>query len=240
MKTTTPRIVQSRSRSVYFWLLLPLLLIVLVLLGWGDYIRIQPPAPDRVKPLQDRLAEQSRQIVLLEEERRNLREQLAVREHASQVDQEAIRQVREELKQSQLRYREMEKELSLLRDVVESSATTPGLYIQGFRVDSVDGGEGYRYRFTVSQALKNAGYAEGWIRLAVEGERDGQREILPLKTLSESENERLKMRFRHFQDVDGQLQIPGDFVPERVIVEIETNNDSLPGVKKAFDWLVIR
>ncbi|MCW8906909.1 MAG: hypothetical protein OQL28_06645 [Sedimenticola sp.] len=241
MKTKTPRIVQSRSRAIYLWLLIPLLLLVLLaLLGWGDHIQFRKPPVDRVAPLQETLAGQSRRIVLLEEERRQLREQLAAREHASRMDQEAIRQVREELRQSQLRYQEMEKELGLLRDVVESSATTPGLYIQGFRVDSVGDDRRYRFRFTVSQALKNTGYAEGWIRLALEGDSAGQREILPLKMLTDGEHEKLKMRFRHFQDVDGVIQVPEAFVPERVIVEIETTNDRLPGVKKAFDWLVIR
>lgn len=241
MKTKTPRIVQSRSRAIYLWLLIPLMLVAaLALLGWGDYIQLREPPVDRVTPLREQLAGQSRRIALLEQERTQLREQLAAREHASQMDQEAIRQVREALRQSQLRYREMEKELSLLRDVVETRTTTPGLYIQGFRVDRVAEGGGFRFRFTVSQSLKNTGYAEGWIRLALEGDRDGQREVLPLKALSEEKQEKLKMRFRHFQDVDGVIQVPEAFVPERVIVEIETTNDRLPGVKKAFDWLVIR
>lgn len=240
MKTTTPRIVQSRSRAIYLWLLIPVLLVLLALLGWGDYLQFRQPVVDQVTPLKARLAEQSRQIVRLEEVRSRLREQLIAQQRASLIDQEAIRQVREALRQSQARQREMEKKLSLLRDMVESSATTPGLYIQGFRVDRTEAESGYRYRFTVSQGLKNAGYAEGWIRLAVEGERSGQHQILALATLTEGEHEKLKMRFRHFQDVDGLIRLPEAFVPERVIVEIETTNDKLPGVKKAFDWLVIR
>jgi len=241
MKTKTPRIVQSPSRAIYLWLLIPLLLVAaLILPGWDDYIGLREAPVDRVTPLREQLVEQSRRIALLETERNQLRDQLVAREHASRMDQEAIRQVREELRQSQSRYREMEKELGLLRDVVESRTTSPGLYIQGFRVDRVADGEGFRYRFTVSQSLKNSGYAEGWIRLALEGDRSGQREVLNLKALTGEKEEKLKMRFRHFQDVDGVIQVPEAFVPERVIVEIETTNDRLPGVKKAFDWLVIR
>ncbi|WP_428610328.1 DUF6776 family protein [Sedimenticola sp.] len=238
MKMQTPKIVQSRSRWVYLWAMLPILLGAMLMLGWGDYIQIKRPPVDKVTPLTQQLAEQRELIERLESQRDHLREQVAALERASQIDQESIRQVREELRKRQTGYLEMEQELNLLRGIVETGVKSEGLYIQGFKLDKSDQPDSYHFRFTVSQALKNAGTAVGWILLALEGEQGGETVELPLKALTKEKDEKLKMRFRHFQDVDGLIQLPEGFNPERVIVEINPTNNRLPKVKKSFDWLV--
>lgn len=238
MKITTPKIVQSRSRWIYLWWMVPVVLGIGVMLGWQSYLPQQVPAVDEVTPLSKRIEEQQRQIALLEAERGRLREQIAALERAGQIDQEAIRQVREELVQSRSGYLEMEKELILLRGIVDTRVKSEGLYIQGFRLGSAEDERNYRYRFTVSQSLKNAGAAVGWIQLALEGQQDGEQSVLSLKELSKEKEEKLKMRFRHFQDVDGLIEVPEGFNPERVIVEINPTNNRLPQIKKTFDWLV--
>ncbi|MCW8847699.1 MAG: Atg14 domain-containing protein [Sedimenticola sp.] len=240
MKITTPKIVQSRSRWVYLWGVVPIVLGAVLLVGWQGYLPQLSPVKDidQISPLQKRIKEQAQEIASLEEERGHLREQIAALERAGQIDKEAMREVREELKQSRSSYMEMENELALLRGIVETSIKSEGLYIQGFRLDKSEEAQLYRYRFTVSQSLKNAGAAVGWIELALEGEKDGEPSLLPLKEITKEKDEKLKMRFRHFQDVDGLIQLPEGFNPERVIVEINPTNNKLPQIKKTFDWLV--
>lgn len=238
MDLKAPRIVQARSRWIYLWGLLPVLLGAAVLAGWGDYIQFRPAAVDRVTPLKRQLSEQQQQIELLTSQRARLREQVAALERASQIDQESIRQVQEALRASQSGYLDMEQELKILRGIVETGVKSEGLYIQGFQLDAGEQPNNFRFRFTVSQALKNAGTAVGWILLALEGEQAGEPTELTLKELTKGKDEKLKMRFRHFQDVDGLIQVPEDFSPERVIVEINPTNNRLPKVRKSFDWLV--
>jgi len=238
MKVSTPRIVQARSRWVYLWAALPILLGVLLLAGWRDYIQLRQPAADQVTPLKLQLTEQRRQIELLEAQRSRLREQVAVLERTSQIDQESIRQVREALRASQSDSLEMEQELKLLRGIVDTGVKSEGLYIRGFRLNKGDQPDSYRFRFTVSQALKNAGAALGWIMLTLEGEQEGEVVELTLKELTQEKDEKLKMRFRNFQDVDGLIQVPAGFSPERVIVELNPTNNRLPKVRESFDWLV--
>ncbi len=236
MKIRSPRIIQSRSRWVYLCGLLSTLLAAVVLAGWGGYIQFRQPEVDQVTPLRLELAERVQRIDWLETQRSRLREQVAALERASQIDQEAIRQVRDALQASQSGYLEMEQELKILRGIVEAGVKTEGLYIQGFRLDKSDQPDSYRYRFTVSQALKNAGTAEGWILLSLEGERAGEVVELTLKELTKEKDEKLRMRFRHFQDVDGLIRLPDDFNPARVIVEINPTNNRLPKVREYFDW----
>jgi hypothetical protein len=132
----------------------------------------------------------------------------------------------------------MEKELNLLRGIVETGVKSEGLYIQGFRLDRGDLPASYRFRFTVTQALKSAGAAVGWITLSLEGEQGGEARELTLKELTGEQDDKLKMRFRHFQDVDGLIEIPEGFSPQQVVVEINPTNNRLPKVNERFDWQV--
>lgn len=238
MKIATPRIVQSRSKWVYLWLLVPLVVGAALLSGWEGYRPRQAPAIDEVTPLTRLLDDKVKQIALLEAERSQLRERIAALERSVQIDREAMRQVREALYQSESDNQERENELALLRGIVGTSAKSEGLSIQGFRLSKGSEPQVYRFSFTVSQALKSVGAAVGWIQLALEGQQDGEPGLLALKEITKEKEEKLKMRFRHFQDVDGLIQVPEGFNPERVIVEINPTNNKLPQMKKTFDWLV--
>ncbi len=95
----------------------------------------------------------------------------------------------------------------------------------------------FRYRFTVSQALKGAARVTGWIYIEVVGERGEEEVTLSLQELSGG-SEKLKMRFRHFQDIDGEIDLPEGFLPRSMVVNIKPTNKKLPPLKKRFDWLV--
>lgn len=237
MRVKTPRIVPARSGWFFLWVGLLVVLGALMLVAWlGDYRFDQ--TVDRVTPLKLQVAAQREQIEQLEAERGRLREQLAVLERTSQVDRESIRQVREALQKSQSGYREMERELRVLRGIVDAGVKSEGLFVRGFSLSRGEQPGSYRYRFTVSQALKNSGAAVGWILLSLEGKRAGEPVTLPLSELTEEKVEKLKMRFRHFQDVDGVLQVPEDFNPERLTVELKPTSNRLPETRASFDWRV--
>ena len=58
------------------------------------------------------------------------------------------------------------------------------------------------------------------------------------RELTEENTELLKMRFKHFQDLEGVVQLPEGFTPRKMIVEIKPNSKKLPPVKERFDWTV--
>ncbi len=238
MKVKTPRIVPARSGWFFLWAGLLAVLGIVALASWLGNFRFGGAGMDQVTPLKRQLAAQIQQIELLEAERSRLREQVAVLERTSQVDRESIRQVREELRKSQSGYREMEQELRILRGIVDAGVKSEGLFVRGFGLTRGEQPGSYRYRFTVSQALKNSGAAVGWILLTLEGERAGEPATLALQEMTQEKVEKLKMRFRHFQDVDGLLQVPADFNPERLIVELNPTSNRLPKTKTSFDWQV--
>ncbi|MET0105853.1 MAG: DUF6776 family protein [Sedimenticola sp.] len=233
----TPRIVQASSyRSLV--VIVPLALLLLGAAVWFSYDHGRSQAGGSELALLEENRSQAKYIENLEAEKSRLREKVAALERSSQIDREATKLVREELKQLQDERMKQEQELTFLRGIVSSGVKKEGLYIQGFALKRAGSDRKFRYRFTVSQALKSAGTAKGWIHLGLEGVESGESRQLSLNEITDDKQEKLKMRFKHFQDVAGEITLPDGFEPRNVIVEIKPTTKKLSPVKKQFVWLV--
>lgn len=243
MTCDTPRIVQPGQRS-WLTLLLWLLSVVAVALvvGWASY---RPPQPQPVAAkvdvgaFQRQIQELQRQLSVLEREKAGLREQNVALERSSQIDREATLQAREQLKEYQRERLELKEELAFLSGIVSNGVKrADGLYVQGFQLLKGSEEGVFLYHFTVSQSLKNPDQALGWIYLELEAESGGEMVSLPLQEITRDKQEKLKMRFRHFQDVQGVLVLPEAVVPASLVVKIKPTTKSLSEIEKRFDWLV--
>jgi hypothetical protein len=96
----------------------------------------------------------------------------------------------------------------------------------------------YRFRFTVSNVQKNSGVTQGRIWVTLEGNQDGKVSTLPLEAVTAEKVASLKMRFRYFQKVDGQIQLPQGFKPSAVSVEVRPVSKGQKPVKQRFDWRI--
>ncbi len=237
-----PRIVQPGNQATYLWGFLAILLTSSLLVSWwlgGVGFDFSSPraVPDR-PILLARIEQQENKIVNLETERTWLHAQVAAFEQAGQIDREAIRQIEEELRVFQNEHSKNEEALGLLKSIVATGVKKERLYIRGFKIEKGTGADSYHYRFTVSQALKSAGTATGWIFIHLEGEENGEESVISLQEITKEKSEKLKMRFRHFQDIDGLIQLPEGVTPASIVIEIKPTNKKLPSIKKRFDWLV--
>ncbi|MES9913165.1 MAG: DUF6776 family protein [Candidatus Sedimenticola sp. 4PFRAG1] len=237
MRLSSPRIVQTNSyRSHVIGLIVVLALIAGV--AWYSFDYGRNNAGGYELALLEENSHQREYIKELEAERTGLRERAAAFERSSQIDREAIKLVRGELKAFQDERMKLEQELAFLRGIVSSGVKKEGLFIQGFSLEPAGNGRKFRYRFTISQALKSAGTAQGWIHLGLDGMESGEVKQLSFKEITDGNVEKLKMRFNHFQDVDGEITLPNGFEPRNVIVEIKPTTKKLSPVKKQFVWLV--
>ncbi|MCB1830102.1 MAG: hypothetical protein H6964_11280 [Chromatiaceae bacterium] len=181
---------------------------------------------------------QQERINELERIRLESAEKLAVLERSSQIDQEAVRKVRDELKNYQQERLQLDEELTFLRSMVSTKDDREGVQIHRFSLKKGDGEGVFQYRFTVTQSMNNGDTASGWAFLAVDGLKEGEPMWLPLREMTKEKTERIKVRFNQFQDIEGIIQLPENFKPLKVIVEVKPSNKNLPEVKQRFDWVV--
>jgi hypothetical protein len=94
-----------------------------------------------------------------------------------------------------------------------------------------------RYRFTVAQALRNIGATEGKVTIEVAGKgKDGNSDKLGLAELGAAKDGSLRMRFVHYQDIEGVMRLPENFQPESVTIELIPKNKGLKRVSQVFQW----
>lgn len=227
-----PKIVVSGGRGR--WLRLFFVLLLVLAAAWLGFQQGQArpkgiQAIDRAG-LNDSLNE-------LKVERGELRRKLAMAEQVAKVDREAMRAVREQIKQFQDERLKMEEELVFLRGIVSTDTKKEGLRIQNYKLEpGLESGQ-FLVKFSVSQVLKSGPVAKGRIFIRVEGlQPDGKAKTFGLEELTEDKTPSIKMRFRYFQNVEGKLKLPDDFKPASLTIEVKPSNKKLAPVTETYEW----
>jgi hypothetical protein len=230
---SSPAIFQrSMPRLMMFMLAGLILLCVAAVLGYhyGRGVEMTGLAPiAKVVDLQ-------RQLKVIEDERIDLRQQLVKQERSSRLDQELVKAAKVQQKLLQEEHSSMEEELAFLRNIVSTNKQKKGLKIQVFHLDEDLEVGNYRYRFSVSQVLKDSTTVIGRIYLSVVGLQDGKKRVLKLEQLTKEKMASIKMRFRYFQEVDGILQLPEGFVADTLTLEIKPKNRGVAPLTESFEW----
>lgn len=234
-RSNTPKIVQpGAQRSPLWWLLLPL---VLVAVAWGAYEYGRAQVIFDAGEAREQISSLELQVDKLETERADLYQRLAALERSGQIDREAARTVREEIKLIQDEQLKMEEELVFLRGIVSGRSAGKGsLRIQDFKLEAQELGKGVRYSFTVSHVLEGLKQATGHIRLTVEGVQEGEAKALGLAAVTEDKTESLKMRFKYFQKVSGVLQLPEGFIANSITIDIKPDGKKLSPLTQRYKW----
>lgn len=240
MHYPTPRITQPGRWKKYLWSLVIILLILLltVYIISREYYQNGGLNALQVIPLQTKLKRAQEKIEALEAERLSLQQNLAEFERRNHLNQKATKQVQASLQQRQLACLKMEEELDFLRHMVSVNKPNNGLKIQKMSLEPTGKAREFIYRFTISQGLNKPGNTSGWIYLFVKGESGGEVLLLNLQQITEEKIEKIKMKFQHFQDVEGTIRLPKGFMPQKLTVEIKPGNKKLSSLKETLDWIV--
>jgi len=205
----------------------------------GKYVSEAPDVSlSSVEPLQQEILRQSTVIDELNRERAELLQRIAKLERISQIDQESVSRVQNELKNDQNERLKLEEELLFLRSIVSTKSGNGVLHLQRLRLQPGTRENSVFYAFTVSKVLRDPEYIEGLAYLSLSGEQGGSMRTLTLKEVSGSQQESLKLRFKHFQNLEGEFLLPGGFKPSGVTIEIKPTGKKFSPVKKSFKWAV--
>ena len=98
----------------------------------------------------------------------------------------------------------------------------------------------YQYKLVIQQLASNHSHLRGHMLFTVVGrEANGQVNSYALKDLStEVSDEQIRLGFRYFQNVAGEIVLPEGFVPERVELMAKSSGRDAVEVEKKFGWLV--
>ncbi|MDI9246607.1 DUF6776 family protein [Marinobacter sp. CHS3-4] len=178
---------------------------------------------DQVEQLRDHNREMSQQIVNLERGRA--------------VDQQALNQARRNIVELETRLASLQSELVFYKNIMAPSDSTRGLQIDRVRMRRTPNKGVYDFMVVLVQRGDNKSYLSGYAEVSVVGLRDDQKESIALRDLSaDIEQTDIKLRFRYFQEVKGQLTLPDGFEPLEVQVMAKRDGSGSAKVERTFDW----
>jgi len=215
-----------------------LLLVIVGLAGWAlyEYGRFSAgfdsfQASDVQKALRKRSDALENQID-------NLREEKAVLERNAQIKQKTYEDLDTSLKVLQGEILELKEELAFYRGVVCPRDAAQGLHLQRFKVEPNGKPRGFRYKVILTQVLKEDRTARGSLMLAFEGVLNNEAKVLNLQDVSEKHIKEENFSFRYFQNIEGDVQLPPGFKPQRVTIKVVPRHHSgqKESLEKTFDW----
>lgn len=170
----------------------------------------------------------------LEGLQQSLERELAASKLAADVQEQAAQELQQRLTQLLGEKVELENAVSFYRDLMEVGAKREGLRVASFSVLATNTPQIFQFSILVTQIAEKRKYVAGDIQLKVIGILQGGRQEVIFDAKNAVVGFPLKLRFKYFQDLVGQIRLPPDFIPERVSISVQQNGKKTTGAD--FEW----
>ena len=170
----------------------------------------------------------------LEGLQQSLERELAASKLAADVQGQAAQELQQRLTQLLGEKVELENAVSFYRDLMEVGAKREGLRVASFTVLATNTPQIFQFSILVTQIAEKRKYVAGDIQLKVIGILQGGRQEVIFDAKNAVVGFPLKLRFKYFQDLVGQIRLPPDFIPERVSISVQQNGKKTTGAD--FEW----
>lgn len=158
---------------------------------------------------------------------------------AAEVDRNASEDVRQEVIVLKDEIAKLTEENSFYRGLMAPNDKSSGLSIGSVELVRARDSENYNYKVVVQQLATRHNVLSGTLSFTVFGRQNGIEARYPLMVLSGDVNEeKIKLRFKYFQVVEGELGLPEGFEAEGIEIEANTGGKKPQQAFKKFGWLV--
>ena len=168
-----------------------------------------------------------------------LQQELTNSEQANAVDRQALEEVQGTIINLRETIAQLEEDVLYYKQIMSPENTETGLMIGQLDLLQTDLQNRIRYRLELRQAGNNDNLVSGYVNVNILGTRDRQEISMPLRSLAVEEDQLdIKLQFRYFQNIQGELILPDGFLPLGVqILAVDEGNNGKT-IRKSFAWLV--
>ncbi|MFV2055533.1 MAG: DUF6776 family protein [Thiohalomonadales bacterium] len=168
-----------------------------------------------------------------------LREKNATLEQSKRIDQAAFLDVDGTLQELQDEILELRQEVAFYRGIVAPTESASGLSIGRLEFQPIGSDEGYRYKLVLMQTKlhrKKVKTIKGKVTMTVNGILNGDQKQLSLAELTHKKSSSLKLQFKYFQNIEGDIVFPEGFIPSSVVIELRPKGKGYSRIKKNYNW----
>jgi hypothetical protein len=164
-----------------------------------------------------------------------MRQEISDLKLGGEIDNQANEEVRQTIENQRNLLATQAEEINFYKGVMVPNAGAKGLRIERLDVSSNAAGK-VRYSLLLTQVVDKRGYVQGGVQISLLGQNGGQEEALQLNEQGRDKAEAIKFRFRYFQNIAGEVQLPQGFVPREFIVVARSSEPIAQRLEKKFDW----
>lgn len=166
-----------------------------------------------------------------------LQRQQAILETSGDIDAETYSAVEAELSELQARIQGLEEELAFYRGIVSPGDGVAGLRIQTVELFQGSAVDRYALRLLLVQSIVHNDRVTGTVRLSVSGTIGAEETSLGLDELAAGSGEtEIAYGFRYFQSIEQELELPANFMPSQIQIEIWPREPQGDTVTQVFPW----
>ncbi|MGV0005344.1 MAG: DUF6776 family protein [Candidatus Porifericomitaceae bacterium WSBS_2022_MAG_OTU9] len=251
--STVAKYTVHQARPLALAVAILVLCLLSVTFGWhaksASHENVESSTLDEKKAENSRLQEQidamgdayrllQEENVFMREERELIEGQLVQLDQSSDIDRQAIVDVRKEMAQLQDQLFDLRRELEFYRGIMNTTQNATGLQIQGWYTRPTGTDNQYRYKIVLTNLSNKDKDADGILRGNIYGkDADGKKEkSLSLKAVLLSDTE-FSFKFRNFKVFEGHVQLPDNFEPLRVQIVLTNKSGKKTLTKGEFNWI---
>lgn len=220
------------ARRMRFFLLFLAFMVVGWLFYWLGSIGYRlPMMTDNIE-----MAEVRSSLSAADKENRNLRREVAKLSRSTQIDMEAAEQVKQTLREKELEILKLTEELVFYRSLLAPEKASVGLEVRDFSLRTSPSEGEYYYDFLLTQSSRSKRVAKGKVSVAIDGKQGGVMRRLALKEVGTTAAEPIKYSFKYFQRLNGVFELPKNFEPQQILIEVEPDSKSKKPLHLSFSW----
>lgn len=168
-----------------------------------------------------------------------LEQQIANIQLGAEVDRQSNEDVRQEVIDLKDQVAKLEEDNSFYRNLMAPTGNKRGLTFGAVEIIDTDSARTFDYKVVLQQLAVNHQLLNGYLSFNVIGKLNGIEAEFSLNQLSDQvSTDRIKLRFKYFQTVQGRLSLPEGFEPERIELVASSTGKEAVTIEKRFGWLV--
>lgn len=177
-------------------------------------------------------------VAQLKQDNQALRDSLARAERSLQMDQTAYQDLDRSLKASSQAIVRLREELNFYRNIISPPNKKSGLRIQSLKLeaagdDDTTATSKYHYKMVLIQALKHDRKISGKARFEINGVQGGKNTTI---RFPQAADKPIRFNFKYFQDLEGQIELPQNFEPRTIKVNVTSRGRDAQSIEQIYPW----
>ncbi|MBS0288144.1 MAG: hypothetical protein JSR17_12670 [Proteobacteria bacterium] len=174
-------------------------------------------------------------IEAAQKENSELQKELISAKRNYEIQLEAQKSLNLQLIELQQKNTELTRDMALYQTLAKSPQSAQGLEIKSFQIFATDTPNTYRYLIILSKQVSPQKFVQGAVKMVIQGKIGTKHIELPVKYVDSTREDGLGFKFRHLQELAGELSFPPEFVPEGVHFSVIPDKD-WPQFQRHFSW----